>query len=44
MVNGEVMGTPMSALTLARAGAAPRKAAAGLLADEEACCYRLDFK
>jgi uncharacterized protein Usg len=42
MVNGEVMGTSPSAATLPRAagmGMSP-----GLLADDRACCYRLDFK
>lgn len=42
MVNGEVMGTAVSALTLP--WAAGTKVAAGLLAGEEVCCYRLDFK
>jgi hypothetical protein len=42
MVNGEVMGTAVSALTLLRAAGV--RAAAGLLAEEEACCYGLDFK
>ncbi len=42
MVNGEVMGTAVSAFTL------PWAAGVGvtteLLAGEEVCCYRLDFK
>jgi hypothetical protein len=42
MVNGEVMGTAVSALTLP--WAAGTRVAAGLLAGEEVCCYRLDFK
>jgi hypothetical protein len=41
MVNGEVMGTAVSALTLSWAASG---VAAGLLAGEEVCCYRLDFK
>ncbi len=42
MVNGDVMGTVVSVVTLIRAGR--RQATAGLLAGDEACCYRLDFK
>jgi hypothetical protein len=42
MVNGEVMGTAGSALTLP--GAAGVGAATELLAGEEFCWYRLDFK
>jgi len=42
MVNGDVMGTVLSAVTLIRAAGA--RPAVGLLADDDACCYRLDFK
>jgi len=42
MVNGEVMGTAVSTLSLPLADGV--RAAAGLLAEEEACCYGLDFK
>src|SRR5262245_63626848 len=42
MVNGEVRGTALNHLTLYRA--AGNRAAAGLLAERHACCYRLDFK
>ena len=42
MVNGEVMGTAVSALTLPRVAGV--RVAGGLLAGEEVCCYRLDFK
>jgi uncharacterized protein Usg len=42
MVNGEVMGTARSALTLP--STACNQLQSGLLAEREACCYRLDFK
>jgi hypothetical protein len=42
MVNGEVMETAESALSLPRAAGV--RVAGGLLAGEEVCCYRLDFK
>jgi hypothetical protein len=42
MVNADVMGTAVGGFTLPRAIGIRRSP--GLLAEQDACCYRLDFK